>query len=219
MPLGVLSNEDYQKELDKCDGQNIPAQNTEHVHESPSKSQEPNSDSPSENNEQCSAEVLPAEVIEFDRGRGKGNVEVPNGIRKLIGGSVIEEGRPAGLAIAAFLGISDSSVSAYSKGATSTASYNEPEKNLTDFLGKTRKKISKKAAAKLFKALHVIDEDSLSKLTALEASNVARNMSTIINHMEPPDSGKGLNINAPSMVFYVPKMVSEERFHVVTANE
>lgn len=219
MPLGVLSDADYQKELDKCDGQNPAAQNTEHVHESPSESEVSNDDSVGETDEQCSAEVLPAETDEFNRGRGKGNTEVPSGIRKLIGGSVIEEGRPAGLAIAAFLGISESSVSAYTKGATSTATYDKPDKGLADFLGNTRKKISKKAAAKLFKALHVIDEESLAKLSALEASNVAKNMSTIINHMEPPDNNKGLNINAPSMVFYVPKMVSEERFHVVTANE
>lgn len=219
MPLGVLTDADFQKELEKCDGQNNPAQNTEHVHEPSIESEVSVPDSIVENNESFSAEVLPAEINESNRGRGKGNFEVPNGIRKLIGGSVIEEGRPAGLAIAAFLGISESSVSAYSNGATSTASYNKPEKGLADFLGNTRKKISKKAAAKLFKALHVIDDDSLAKLSALEASNVAKNMSTIINHMEPPDNNKGLNINAPSMVFYVPKMVSEERFHVVTANE
>lgn len=203
MPLGIVSDSDYLKEL----GLNVPAPETKESVELPDTTEE----------------VQVPEVVEDTRetsGRGKHNYEVPSGVRKLIGGSVIEEGRPAGLAIAEFLGISNSSVSAYTKGANSTASYNEPKKELTDFLHKTRKRISKKASAKLFKALEVIDEESLSKLSALEASTVAKNMSAIMGQMTPPpDNKNAININAPSMVFYIPKMASEDTFDVVHANE
>lgn len=217
MPLGIVSDVEYEKNLG---GINVTSDNSTHVPEKEEQSEDSVPSEISKSNESETQNCISGEVIDINRGRGKGNTAVPNSVRKLIGESVVEEGRPAGLAIAAFLGVSNSSVSAYAKGATSTASYNEPKKELVDFLGETRKKITKRAAGKLMKSLNVIDEDRLDKLDAVEASNVAKNMSAIIKHMEPPqERNNGVNINMPRITFYAPHIVSEDKFHVVNANE
>jgi hypothetical protein len=217
MPLGIVKDEDYNKELGV-----VPNVSTNDTTDVPKPEEVFPNDLPSEtsgSDEQCSTPNVLAEVIHIDKGRGKGNTEVPQGIRKIIGEAVIEEGRPAGLAIAQFLGISDSSVAAYSKGATSTATYNKPDKDLKDFLGETRKRISKRAAGKLMKSLREIKDSKLQDLTALEASNVAKNMAAIIKNMEPPSDRNGVNINMPTITLYAPQMAHESEFNVVHVHE
>lgn len=189
MPLGIVTEKDFETELGN-----------------------------QKDSEQESVEVPIVQELPTP-GRKEGDTEVPQSLRKLIGESVIEEGRPAGLAIAKFLGLSSSSVSAYSKGATSTASYHKPNDELKDHLKETRKKISKKAAGKLYKALNVIDENRLNDLTAVEASTVAKNMAVIIKQMEPEQKAPHSFVNAPQITFFVPKMSSEDRFDVIDATE
>lgn len=210
MPLGIVQDVDYEKELGfPTSSQHVPEKEDAPKNDDASKDSGDNQDTPVE-----SAAITP-EVI----GRGKGNTEVPSSLRKLIGESAIEEGPAAATAIAQFLGISRSSVSAYSKGATSTATYNKPITELADHLHNTRKRISKKAAGKLFKALNVIDEDKLEKLTALEASTVAKNMSAVIKQMEPETPNNGNTFNGPVITFYAPQIAREEHFDVISVSE
>ena len=208
MPLGIVSTEDYEKDLNSPDvsKQEMPRENEVKTPSEPDNSGEP---------------VESVVSIEADStiGRGKGNTGVPQSIRKIIGESAIEEGAGAAAAIGKFLGLSQSSVSAYARGATSTATYNQPNVDLLDHLDKTRKRISKKAAGKLFKALNVIDEDKLDELDALQASTVAKNMSAIIKHMEPEDKTRGNTFNGPVITFYAPHIVTEDKFDVINVTE
>lgn len=208
MPLGIVKKEEYENELGlPKDQTNIPK--TEEVSEIITETP---------NTPVITGEVLEAS-IETSSGRGIGNTEVPLSIKKLIGESSIEEGSSAANAIGKFLGLSPSSVSAYANGATSTATYHKPNGELQDFLGKARKRITKRAAGKLFKSLDVIDDERLEKLTALEASTVAKNMSAIIKHMEPEDKRGSNTFNGPIITFYAPHLVQEDKFDVINVNE
>lgn len=191
MPLGIVKPEDYEKGLGK-------SKEAEVVIEK---------------------EIPSPAIAEFIKGRGLGRTEVPESIRKLIGESSVEEGSSAANAIGQFLGLSKSSVSAYSNGTTSTATYNKPNLDLATHLNKTRERITRKAAGKLFKSLNVIDDDKLEDLTALEASTVAKNMSAIIKHMEPSDVKAGNTFNGPVITFYAPRLVKEETFDVINVGE
>lgn len=205
MPLGIVKLEDYERDLNGGKG-------GETIIPKEEKSPEP----PTEVKD---GETSPTIEEFIKRGRGPGNTEVPQSIRKLIGESAIEEGAGAASAIGKFLGLSKSSVSAYANGATSTATYNKPNGELVDHLLNTRKKITKRAAGKLFKSLGVIDDDKLGELSALEASTVAKNMSAIIKNMEPPDSKGGTTVNGPVITFYAPQMVREDSFETIVMNE
>jgi predicted transcriptional regulator len=207
MPLGIVKDADYEKEL----GQTTNISKEEVVSESP--------DEVEDSRIEGGNELQTPPIVTASVGRGKGNTEVPQSLRKLIGESSIEEGSAAANAIGQFLGISRSSVSAYSHGATSTATYNKPVTELADHLHKTRKKISKRAAGKLFKALNVIDEDKLNELSALEASTVAKNMSAVIKQMEPDVAHNHNTVNGPVITFYAPSLVREETFDVITVSE
>ena len=213
MPLGIVKNEDYEKELGSPKvSENISQEEVLRENSIPEVISE--QDYPGESGESTVSTQEFATI-----GRGRGNTEVPVFLRKLIGESAIEEGAGAANAIGEFLGLSKSSVSAYSNGATSTATYNKPDKDLESHLDKTRKRITKRASGKLFKALGVIDDDKLQELNALEASTVAKNMAAIVKNMEPDDRSKGNTFTGPVITFYAPHIVHEDRFDVINVSE
>lgn len=234
MPLGIVSEFDYLKEIQNQDEKESNQESgsiiEESVPESDSDSDQELNTRASESDIESESEVrmpnsdidsgpISAFIKQLPKlGRQEGSTQVPDSLRKIIGESVIEEGRSAGTAIADFLGISQSSVSAYSKGATSTTTYNEPKKELKDHLQNTRKKISKRASGKLLKALDTIDDDKLEALDALDASTVAKNMAAIIKQMEP-ETNKSSVVNAPQITFFIPQISREEKFDVITVNE
>lgn len=158
-----------------------------------------------------------AEIIESPKkGRGEGNVEVPNGLRKVIADTAISEGREAALSLAKDFGISPSSVSAYTNGSTSTSSYDErPNVNL---INQAKERISKKARRTLVKAIDNITDDKLVNANPVALSTVARNMSAVVKDMEPEREKEPL-AGGPTFVFYSPQYRKEESFDTVYAKE
>jgi predicted transcriptional regulator len=211
MPLGIVSAEDYERERNTNNKEDISSKEVV---------SEDTSEVGVDTDITGESVGIVGEIERIARvGRGPGNTNVPQSIRRIIGESSVEEGSGAAQAIGRFLGISQSSVSAYCNGATSTATYNRPNEDLVSHLNKTRRKISRRAQGKLFKALGKIDDQSLAGLTALEASSVAKNMSTIVKDMEPDTRNQGNTFNGPVITFYAPQLVREETFEVVHANE
>lgn len=151
------------------------------------------------------------------KGRGEHSVEVPNGIRKLIGDDKINNGRESAIELAANLGISPSSVSAYSQGAKSTASYDD-RPNLPE-INQAKEKISKRARRKLLLALNNLTPDKIKEAKAGEISVVARNMSAIVKDMEPDNPFNPNEKSGPTFIFYSPQFRKEEHFDVVEAKE
>jgi|OpeIllAssembly_1097287.scaffolds.fasta_scaffold00157_7 hypothetical protein len=150
-------------------------------------------------------------------GRTKGDNNVPEGLRKIIGDTANTESRKDALELASEFGISNQSVSAYSVGATSLATYNEPDQDLISHINNRKILSAKRAQSKLLKALHHITEEKLANTKPVELAAVAKAMSSIVKDMEP-ESGAQVN-GGPTFVFYAPKVFAEDRFPVITVNE
>lgn len=165
------------------------------------------------------AEPVEGKVVEINRGRGH-NPEVPNGLRKIIGETSEIDGRDEALKLAQSFGISPSSVSAYAKGATSTATINDATPNLSH-INQAKERITKKARSKLLRALHHITDDKLSAAKVETLSGVARDMSAVIKNMEPdvPKNSNDSSENRPQFTFYAPTFIKEEHFDTIYAKE
>lgn len=159
------------------------------------------------------------EIITIEKGRGEGNKAVPESLRKIIGETGELDGRQEALALAKMFDISDSSVSAYTNGATSTASYDKPNAELKGHIDNTKERISKKARSRLFSALKHITEDKLAEAKLRDVSSVARDMAAIVKDMESESSGKDSGQNKPQFIFYAPTFRKEETFETIYVRE
>lgn len=152
------------------------------------------------------------EIIEDKSGRGSGNVEVPDSLRKIIGEEKIEGANNQELARA--FGISESSASAYAVGATSTASYDKPNKELKRHVDTKRVRLLNKAHNRLSYALNGITPEKLEVAKLTEASAVARDMSAIIKNLEPKEEDSQRDTNV-QFNFFVPRMRQETEFEAM----
>ena len=160
----------------------------------------------------------PAQIIDINRGRGNGNNEVPESLRKVIGEESIESGRASALGLARAFGISDSSVSAYSNGSTSTSSYNNPDKSLKNHVQNAKRRIARSAREKLTLALSHITTEKLVDVKARELAGIAKDMSAVVRNMEPETIQEGAN-SGPKFIIYAPQFRSESSFDVVNVIE
>lgn len=191
MPIGIVSDEEFNLEIER--GEKSPP-----------------------------PELKPAQIINTPRpGRKEGDNNVPDSIRNVIAQESVENGRASALEFAKLVGVSDSSVSAYSKGATSTSSYNQKNNKLAEVLKQKKLTISKRAARRLNLALNGITEDKINEAKLTEIALVAKAMSGIIKDMEPSSEHKNgdMNFNGPSIVMYNPGFAKESSFETVELDE
>ena len=156
-----------------------------------------------------------------EHGRNKGDVNVPASLREIIAVDALENGNKSANALAKSLGISESSVSAYKNGATSTATYNGGDRELRDKVNRTKTRIVNKASNRLKSALDEITTDKLKAAKVTEISGVARDMSAIIKNMEPPAQGKeeGSGKGTVNVILYRPQQRSEDDYDVVVVED
>jgi hypothetical protein len=150
------------------------------------------------------------------RGRGEDNTEVPESLRKIIGETALIDNNDEAKALARQFGISDSSVSAYKNGATSTASYNQPSKELDSHLNNVKVQISDKAKSRLFSAIDALTDDKLGAAKPRDLASIAKDMSAVVKNME---SDKSSGTNSPTFVIFAPKMRAEESYDVIQVSE
>ena len=163
-------------------------------------------------------EVHIPDIVELERGRGKGNVEVPNSLRNIIGETSITNGRQEAIQLAKQFGISESSASAYTHGATSTSSYDEkPNANV---MSRAKERISKRARGKLMLALSKITDDKFEGAKLRDIAGIARDMSVVVKNMEDTNKDAG-NDGKPAVnfIFYAPQPRDEKTFDVIYAKE
>ena len=154
----------------------------------------------------------PCEVIDIARGRGHKS-ETPDSLRKVIGETAIEGASPKSISEA--FGVSPSSISAYKNGATSTASYNQPDRALLTHTNQVRNKIVDKANKRILAALKNITPDRIRDAKLKDISSLAKDMSAVVRNIEP---NRDANIiNAPTYVIFAPRVKREDEYEVVEA--
>jgi len=195
MSMGLVNDEDFECELNKG----------------------------SQSNWNKATSIDLAKIIESpNKGRALGDVEVPESLRKIIGETSELDGRKEAVALAKMFDISESSVSAYAHGSTSTANYNKPDTeigSINEHINKSKERISNKARSRLFQSLKYITDEKLKKEESVAIlSQVARNMATIVKEMEPSVNTNNEN-NGIQFIFYSPHIKTEEVYDTITVNE
>jgi predicted transcriptional regulator len=185
MPMGIVSDSEFESELNKPDTTSPPK-----VH-------------------------VPVIIEDIQRGRTPGSVGVPDGLRKVIGDDAVTNGRQSALELAADFGISASAVSAYTKGATSTATYNDRPNE--DTIKSARERITKKARSKLLMSLNKMTPETMPT-KARELAGIAKDMSAVIRNIEPPAANVGEN-GGPTFVIYSPQFKKEEHYQTLVVKE
>lgn len=191
MPLGVISDSEFDADLNHL---KIP------------------SSSLVEQIEQSEPDRLEEKVIDIKRGRGQVN-EVPEALRGLIATESLS-GAKAKL-LAQTFGVSESSISAYKNGATSTTTYHKPDSKLEKAITDHREAIIGPATAKLMAAINAITEEKLEGAKVRDVAGVASSMSQVIKNMTP-DSG-GL-VNNQQVIIFKPRMREEDEYETIEVN-
>lgn len=191
MPLGLISDDDFLKELNNSSVPDISGLNRDQL----------------------------GEIKEIKKGKPEGTKNVPEGLRKIIGETANLEGRQEGIKLAEEFGISSYSADAYSNGATSLATYNKPDENLKNFIDNSKLKAGRRASVKLLKALHHLTEDKLENAKATDLAVIAKAMSGIVKDMEPDSSGGNQGQNGPTIVLYAPRVMKESTFDIINVKE
>jgi predicted transcriptional regulator len=140
-------------------------------------------------------------------GRKEGDKNVPESLRKVIAQDAIENGRDSAVELARSFGISPSSVSAYTNGATSTTSYHAPDAGLRKHVNGVKERIAGKARRRLKWALNGITEEKLQEASLKTLSTVAKDMSVIIKQMEPDEKGDTDKSTNVQVVLFAPKPI------------
>lgn len=160
------------------------------------------------------AEVIEKKTRGWNGGRESEHTDVPDVLRRVIGDTVLESGNRA--LVARAFGVSESSVSAYKNGATSTASYHRSDKELKAHMREKRSEVSDKARTKLLDALDGITPDKLVAAKARDLAGIAKDMSAVIQNMESKEIEE---LNQTNIIFYSPKPKSEEDYVTIDVNE
>jgi len=166
---------------------------------------------------------LPLGVVQDQnpKGRGEGNKEVPDSLRKVIGEVGAIDGRSEALALGKMFGISPSAASAYSNGANSTTTYDIPNAGIKSVINKRKERISRRASKVLNASLdELTNEDKLKDVKPIELSSIARNMASIIKDMEPESEkiGQGES-GGVQFILYAPQLSKEDKYDVINLNE
>jgi hypothetical protein len=189
MPLGIVSDDDFNKELNNSE---VSLDNT--------------------------GVPTIGRVEELSRGRGNGNNAVPDSLQKIIGETAVLEGHQSGVELAKEFGISHQSVSAYSNGASSLATYDQPKTELKDHLAIIKRNASKRAGKKLLAALDKITDEKLDEAPAGVLAGIAKSLSGVVRDLEPEVITSGHEKGTQFIVF-APQIVKESNFDVIELKE
>ena len=157
--------------------------------------------------------IQQTKVVDIKRGRGEGRIAVPDMIREEAAKSAIN-GEGTGKDIARAFGISESSLSAYKVGATSTTTYNEPDDDLVKKILGHKERISKKAVRTALAALKEITPQKLEGVKARDLASIAKDMTSVIRDMEPKSDQPNQQNNV-QFVFMAPRVKSIDEYPVI----
>jgi len=194
MSMGIVSDSDFLSELSRLGGKNPTPENEPPV---------------------PTIEELPTP------GRNEHDKNVPNSLRSVIAETAISNGSRSANELARAFDISSSSVSAYKNGATSTASYDEPQPELSKRVKAARFNIANRAQDTLLEALNHLTNEKLENAKARDIASIAKDMSAVVKNMttsddDDDDGKKGPQVN---ITFFAPVMRKESDFEVIEVRE
>jgi hypothetical protein len=190
MPLGIVSDDDFLSEL-----------NNSKVELDPN-----------------GVPISIGKIQELNRGRGNGNNAVPESLQKIIGETSILEGREAAIDLAGQFGVSESSVSAYKAGASSTATIDTPKRSLIDHLSIVKRNASRRAGRKLLAALDQITDEKLEEAPAGVLAGIAKSLSGVVKDLEPERVITD-GTRATQFIVFAPQVSKESNFDIIELKE
>lgn len=220
MPIGVVSDDDFAKEIESLGVVYSPTVTpTELV----PTTEEPLAETP-EQELITDFTDLPeyatrpgGSIVTLERGRGLGNKAVPQVLRNVLAQDAIESGSASAKSIARAFDVSDSSLAAYKHNAHSTSSYHTTQPELKKVTDHTREVIGKKARSRLLSAINHITPEKLADAKLRDIAGVAQAMSAVIKNIDPPaEVSAHANVN---IVLFAPRVRSEEAYEVVQVQE
>jgi len=192
MPMLVVTDDELALELARLTVQATPISNESH-------------------NNQSNSDQLPEKVIDIKHGRGLNRKEVPTEIRNLVAQLAITG--ESHKDIAKEFNVSQSSISAYSAGATSTARIaNNKDDELVRHNKEVKNRISDVAAERLERALASITAEKLDEAKVRDAAGIAKDMSVIMKNMTDGPVSVGMN---QQVILYQPRMKEEQDYEVI----
>lgn len=227
MPMGVVSNSDWDDEFSLVKG----VKGDPKIHEwvrpinprvpiNPDRDRDTSSDSEITSEINSEIEKRVNSEINSEHGRRLGDNNVPESLRKLIGEESVIHGRASALELAKSFGISPSSVSAYAKGATSTASYHQPDSEIANYIKMRKTRVTKRALRTLSSALTNITDDKLTGASVKDCAAIAKDMSAIIKNFEPKSlDDSAVSYQQNQFVFYSPNISTETQYEVIDATK
>lgn len=145
-------------------------------------------------------------------GRNPNDNNVPSAIREIIADDTDKTNKE----LATTFGVSQSSVNAYQHGATSTSTYDTPDKKLKEVVTQRRERISRKSNKALLRVLNKLDSDEfeakLDACKATELSTVAANLSRVVEKTSATDNQ---NVKQQNIIFYAPTPVKTDSFEII----
>lgn len=217
MPLGIVSNSDFDSELNNS-AVSIIKNNTINKSDIIKNKSEPRAFIYSDNSDSIvNAEVLDLPVV----GRLNDVTNIPQSLRKILGEEVAVHGLASAMKLAESLGghgISQPTLSTYARGEISPGQVSNSSTDLLNHINGRKTKISKRALNKLNLALSLIDEQKLLGCDAKELSSVAKDMAIVSKQMEPRE--KSDEVKDPVQFhFYAPQIRSENHYETVVAKD
>jgi predicted transcriptional regulator len=159
--------------------------------------------------------VMPTIIDMPKKGRKPGDVNVPENLRNIIGETAVTDGRDSAIKLAESFGISPSSVSAYTNGSRSTATYDEqPDKKN---IKQAREKVSVRAIHKLNLALNAMTRDKLTTTKARDLAAIAKDMSVVSKNMTGEGDTEGRQ--TPQIIFYAPQFRDERSYETTVVKD
>jgi len=127
----------------------------------------------------------------------------------LISGKTLEE-------VAKEFGVSRDAVNAYKHGATSEATYNQPDAELSPIVETIKDQIKSEAQNKLLTAIQSLTTDKIGAAKAKDIAGIAKDMSAVIRNINPSD---GTLITNSKVLVYSPRVKEEDDYKVIEARE
>ncbi len=160
-------------------------------------------------------DIIDYEVKEIKHGRGLGVENLTPEMRKIIAEEALTSGKTVD-EVALEFGVSRDAVNAYKHGATSEATYNEPNTDLAPHVEGVKEQIKSHAQNALLTAIQSLTSNKISGAKAKDIAGIAKDMSSVLRNIEPQTAGPVIN---NKVLVYSPRVKEEDDYNVIEARE